>query len=106
MILHVQSNFFMETFNYIVMSKGIILLAGQENMQNTIRTFAITLSAEMAPVATVVVYNIDRRSEVVADSLTFPVNGVSRNNVNCSLEIFLFFFILDKLKIGKAFARW
>lgn len=84
-ILHVQSNFFMETFNYIVMSKGIILLAGQENMQNTIRTFAITLSAEMAPVATVVVYNIDRRSEVVADSLTFPVNGVSRNNVNCSL---------------------
>lgn len=82
MILHVQSNFFMETFNYVVMSKGIILLAGQENMQNTIRTFAITLSAEMAPVATVVVYNIDRRSEVVADSLTFPVNGVSRNNVN------------------------
>ncbi|XP_046661974.1 CD109 antigen isoform X3 [Homalodisca vitripennis] len=79
-ILHVQSNFFMETFNYIVMSKGIILLAGQETMQNTIRTFAITLSAEMAPVATVLVYNIDRRSEVVADSLTFPVNGISRNN--------------------------
>lgn len=82
MILHVQSNFFLDAFNYVVMSKGIILLAGQEMMQNSIRTFAITLSAEMAPAATVVVYHIDRRSEVIADSLTFPVNGVSRNNVS------------------------
>lgn len=81
-ILHVQSNFFLDSFNYVVMSKGIILLAGQEAMQNSIRTFAITLSAEMAPAATVLVYHIDRRSQVIADSLTFPVNGVSRNNVS------------------------
>ncbi|XP_075216528.1 macroglobulin complement-related [Lycorma delicatula] len=79
-IFHVQSNFFMESFNYLIMSKGIILLSGQENMQNTIRTFAIPLSADMAPVATIVVYNIERFGEVVADSLTFPVNGISRNN--------------------------
>lgn len=78
-ILHIQSNFYMETFSYVVMAKGIILLTGQENMQNTIRTFAVSLSAEMAPVATVVVYCIERQ-EVIADSLTFPVNGISRNN--------------------------
>ncbi|XP_069675686.1 CD109 antigen isoform X2 [Periplaneta americana] len=79
-ILHVQSNFYMEVFNFIVMSKGIILLNGEEKMQTTIRTFAITLSAEMAPVATVVVYHVGHYGDIVADSLTFPVNGISRNN--------------------------
>jgi hypothetical protein len=72
----------MEVFNYIIMSKGIILINGEEKMQNTIRTFAITLSAEMAPVATVVVYHVGRYGDIVADSLTFPVNGISRNNVS------------------------
>jgi len=64
------------------MSKGIILINGEEKMQNTIRTFAVTLSAEMAPVATVVVYHVGRYGDIVADSLTFPVNGISRNNVS------------------------
>lgn len=72
----------METFNYVVMSKGIILLAGDETMQNSIRTFAVPLSAEMAPAATIVVYQVGRYGDVVADSLTFPVNGISRNNVS------------------------
>jgi hypothetical protein len=75
----------MEVFNYIIMSKGIILINGEEKMQNTIRTFAVTLSAEMAPVATVLVYHVGRYADIVADSLTFPVNGISRNNVSCSL---------------------
>lgn len=79
-VLHVQTNFFMESFNYILMSKGIVLLTGQENMQEGIRTMALTLSAEMAPVATVVVWHIAQHGLIVADSLTFPVNGISRNN--------------------------
>lgn len=79
-VLHVQTNFFMESFNYILMSKGIVLLNGQENMQEGIRTMALTLSAEMAPVATVVVWHIAQHGLIVADSLTFPVNGISRNN--------------------------
>lgn len=82
----------METFNYIVMAKGIILLTGQENMQNTIRTFAIPLSADMAPAATIVVYNVERFGEVVADSLTFPVNGISRNNVSNN---YLYFILIS-----------
>lgn len=79
-VLHVQTNFFMESFNYVLMSKGIVLLNGQENMQEGIRTMALTLSAEMAPVATVVVWHIAPHGLIVADSLTFPVNGISRNN--------------------------
>lgn len=79
-VLHVQTNFFMEAFNYILMSKGIVLLSGQEEMNEGIRTMAITLSAEMAPVATFVVWHIGQQGLIVADSLTFPVNGISRNN--------------------------
>ncbi|XP_020296653.1 CD109 antigen [Pseudomyrmex gracilis] len=80
MVFHVQTNYYIEIFNYIIMSKGTILLTGEENMQHDIKTFAIPLSPEMAPVATVVVYKVGRYGEVVADSMTFPVNGISRNN--------------------------
>ncbi|XP_018299760.1 LOW QUALITY PROTEIN: CD109 antigen [Mycetomoellerius zeteki] len=80
MVFHVQTNFYIDVFNYLVMSKGIILLTGEDNMQHNIKTFAIPLSPEMAPVATAVVYYVGRHGEVVADSLTFPVNGISRNN--------------------------
>ncbi|XP_047526413.1 CD109 antigen [Pieris napi] len=85
-IFHVESNFYMETFSYVVMSKGIILTSGQENMQEGVRTFAVVLSAEMAPVATIVVYAAQRRAVVLADSLTFPVNGISRNNFTVSIN--------------------
>lgn len=80
MVFHVQTNFHIDTFNYIIIAKGIILLTGEDNMQHSVTTFAIPLSPEMAPVATAVVYYVGRYGEVVADSLTFPVNGISRNN--------------------------
>ncbi|EFN73645.1 CD109 antigen [Camponotus floridanus] len=80
MVFHVQTNFHIDAFNYIIMSKGTILLTGEDNMQHSVKTFAIPLSPEMAPVATAVVYYVGRYGEVVADSLTFPVNGISRNN--------------------------
>ncbi|XP_053673815.1 CD109 antigen [Anopheles nili] len=78
--LHVQSNFYIKDFNYLVMSKGIILITGHENMQGGVKTMAITLSAEMAPAATIVVWHIGRYGKLLTDSLTFPVNGISRNN--------------------------
>ncbi|XP_033326238.2 macroglobulin complement-related [Megalopta genalis] len=80
MVFHVQTNFYIDTFNYIIMAKGTILLTGQDIMQHNVKTFAVPLSTEMAPVATIVVYHIGQYATVVADSLTFPVNGISRNN--------------------------
>ncbi|XP_060805697.1 CD109 antigen isoform X2 [Amyelois transitella] len=80
-IFHVQSNFYMESFNYVVLSKGIILTSAQEIMpEGGVRTFAVSLSAEMAPVATLLAWGSARGGHVLADSLTFPVNGISRNN--------------------------
>lgn len=80
LVLHVQSNFYIESFNYLVMSKGTILLTSDERMQQSIKTFAVPLSPEMAPVATVLVYHVGKYGDVIADSLTVPVNGISRNN--------------------------
>lgn len=79
LIIHVQSNYYIESFNYIVMSKGIVLVTGEEIMNTQVRTMAISLSAEMAPVATIVIWHVGMYGEVTADSLTFPVNGISRN---------------------------
>lgn len=75
-----QTNVHIETFNYIIMSKGTILLNGQNPMQHNVQTLAVPLSPEMAPVATVVVYHVGLYGDVIADSMTFPVNGISRNN--------------------------
>lgn len=73
----------------------MILLTGQEvTHASTIRTFAVTLSAEMAPAATILVYHVGKFGDVVADSLTFPVNGISRNNVSSNdyISILLYYY--------------
>lgn len=78
-VFHIHSNFYIESFYYMVLSKGIVLLNGQETVTGNVQTMALTLSAEMAPAATIVIWHISRNS-IVSDSLTFPVNGISRNN--------------------------
>ncbi|KAK9732382.1 Alpha-2-macroglobulin family [Popillia japonica] len=78
-ILHIRSNYIVDKYNYIIVSKGNILVTGDQIMEDYVSTIAVTLSAEMAPVSTVVVWHIGRYGDVTADSLTFPVNGISRN---------------------------
>ncbi|KAM7353925.1 macroglobulin complement-related [Cochliomyia hominivorax] len=79
-IFHIRTNFFLEDFHYLIMSKGVILVNDRETINEGIKTIAVVLSAEMAPVATIVVWKITKQGQIVADSLTFPVNGISRNN--------------------------
>ncbi|XP_072379728.1 CD109 antigen [Diabrotica undecimpunctata] len=79
MIFHIRSNFFVEKFSYLIISKGIVLVTGDQDMDDYVSTMAIALSAEMAPVATIVVWHIGHSGDLTVDSLTFPVNGLSRN---------------------------
>ncbi|CAH0551728.1 unnamed protein product [Brassicogethes aeneus] len=79
MIFHIRSNYFIEKFNYLIIAKGIILLTGDQDMNDFVSTMSISLSAEMAPVATMVVWHVGRYGDITVDSLTFPVNGISRN---------------------------
>lgn len=80
-VFHVRTNFYIDRFTYLVMSKGVVLLSGTELLDSTIKTFAIPVNPEMAPAATIVVYHVGKHTEVVADALTYPVDGLSRNNV-------------------------
>lgn len=85
-IFHVRANYYVKLFNYIVVSKGIILVAGREEMTSMLKTFSFTVSSEMAPAATIIVYDIVPGGEVIADSMTFPVDGISRNNFTVILN--------------------
>lgn len=85
-IFHVRANYYVDLFSYAVVSKGMVLLTGREEMGSSIKTFAITLSPEMAPSSTIVIYDIARGGDVTADSLTFPVDGISRNNFSVTLN--------------------
>lgn len=82
MIFHIKSNFFIRKFNYMIVAKGIVLVSSDQDMFDYISTMAVTLSAEMAPVATIIVWHLGQYGEVTVDSLTFPVNGISRNKVS------------------------
>lgn len=85
-IFHVRANYFVETFSYAIVSKGMILSTGTQSMTRSITTFAVTLSPEMAPASTIIVYDITKGGEVTTDSLTFPVDGISRNNFSVTLN--------------------
>jgi len=85
-IFHVRTNYYMKLFSYIVVSKGILLMAGREEMTSSLKTFSFSVSSEMAPTATVIVYDIVPGGEVIADSLTFSVDGISRNNFTVQLN--------------------
>ncbi|KAF5272540.1 hypothetical protein FQA39_LY07864 [Lamprigera yunnana] len=78
-IFHIRSNYYVERFNYLIISKGIVLLTGDKDMKENIYTMAVTLNAEMAPMATIVIWHTGKYGDITADSLTFPVNGISRN---------------------------
>ncbi|KAF2362679.1 Alpha-macroglobulin complement component [Trinorchestia longiramus] len=80
-ILHVRSNFYMESFRYLLLNKGLIVEAGQQKMEASLRTFPLALDASLAGSAIVIVYWTGRGGALVADSLTFPVNAVTRETV-------------------------
>ena len=85
-IFHVRANYHVDSFSFVIVSKGMILLTGREEMSSSIKTFAVSLSPEMAPSSSIVIYDIARGGDVTVDSLTFPVDGISRNNFSVTLN--------------------
>ncbi|OQR73289.1 CD109 antigen-like [Tropilaelaps mercedesae] len=85
-IFHVRANYYVESFQYLVMSKGVIIKSGVESMTSSIRTFAVTLTKDMSPRAIIVVYDLTADDKLLADSLEFPVEGVAMNKVSIQSE--------------------
>ncbi|KAM9230694.1 ovostatin-like [Dugong dugon] len=79
-------------FNYLVISKGVIILYGQQKVEikaNDMRgTFSIPIevSAELAPSATMLVYTLHPGGEMVADSTQFKIEKCLKNEVNLNFS--------------------
>ncbi|CAL4120943.1 unnamed protein product, partial [Meganyctiphanes norvegica] len=85
-ILHVRSNYYLDKFRYLLLSKGTIIEAGQQTMEASLKTFPLPLRSELAGVATVVVYDVGMRGAgVVADALSFPVDALTRKGLYVDL---------------------
>uniref|UniRef100_A0A8C7AXX5 Ovostatin homolog 2-like n=1 Tax=Neovison vison TaxID=452646 RepID=A0A8C7AXX5_NEOVI len=73
-------------FFYLVMVKGAIFLSGQKETRNKAWngsfSFPIDISAELAPVAVMLVYTLHPSGEIVADSARFQVDKCFKNKVS------------------------
>lgn len=67
------------------MAKEMILFAGKEVLDDTIhtniKTMSVPVSTEMVPSFTMVVYHFGQNNEVISDSITIPVNEISKHKV-------------------------
>ncbi|EEC04468.1 conserved hypothetical protein [Ixodes scapularis] len=82
-IFHVRTNFYIKFFHYLVISKGTVLQAGVQKaygLLQTITSFSVPLSPEMAPAIKVMVYQISGNGDLTADAVIVPVRGINRGN--------------------------
>nr|XP_025138971.1 LOW QUALITY PROTEIN: ovostatin homolog 2-like [Bubalus bubalis] len=73
-------------FFYLVMVKGAIFLSGQKEIRNKAWkgniSFPINVSADLAPVAVMLVYTLHPSGEIIADSVKFQVEKCFKNKVS------------------------
>ncbi|XP_032329213.1 ovostatin homolog 2-like [Camelus ferus] len=73
-------------FFYLIMVKGAIFLSGQKEIRNKAWkgnvSFPINVSADLAPVAFMLVYTLHPGGEIVADSVRFQVEKCFKNKVS------------------------
>ncbi|XP_069938701.1 CD109 antigen [Cherax quadricarinatus] len=89
-VFHVRSNFNMDSFHYLIMAKEMILYAAKEVLDRTsrasVRTVSVPVSSEMAPAFKIIVYHLTHSYEIISDSLTVPVDGISRHKVRLNIN--------------------
>ncbi|XP_077930281.1 ovostatin homolog 2-like [Halichoerus grypus] len=73
-------------FFYLVMVKAAIFLSGQKEIRNKAWngsfSFPMNISADLAPVAVMLVYTLHPSGEIVADSARFQVDKCFKNKVS------------------------
>uniref|UniRef100_UPI003F5D4FAA ovostatin-like precursor n=1 Tax=Pongo abelii TaxID=9601 RepID=UPI003F5D4FAA len=79
-------------FNYLVISKGVIILHGQqkieinENGRKGIFSISIDVSPELAPSVDMLVYSLHPGGEMVTDSTQFQIEKCFENQVNLNFS--------------------
>ncbi|XP_054284296.1 CD109 antigen-like [Macrosteles quadrilineatus] len=87
-IFHVKSNFRMDSFQYIVVSKSEILLCGEQTVEGSsvTSTFSLSLSRRMAPGFRLLVYHITTDGQLLSDSVFLPVDGFHKYNTELEVH--------------------
>lgn len=110
-VLHLKSNFFFEVFQYVVsdggkcahlfdpacydgllfvllqiLSKGVVVYNAQEvcTKYSKMVTFTVPISVDMIPSFKVVVSIVSPTGDLIADSVTIPVESINRYKVYTS----------------------
>ncbi|XP_063236923.1 thioester-containing protein 1 allele S1-like [Bacillus rossius redtenbacheri] len=87
-VFHVKANFRLSEFHYLVLSKGQLLHAGQQPVQDTlgtVTTLALPVARRMAPGFTLLVYHVAPGGELLADKVFLPVDGFQ--GYECYVEV-------------------
>ena len=79
------------TFLFVqITSGGQLLTADTIYMQSTQKTFSIALSRKMVPSARILVYCITPGGEVLADALSFHIDGIRTDGVSTFQQSLVF----------------
>nr|CAH0103527.1 unnamed protein product [Daphnia galeata] len=76
-VIHLRSNFEFQVYSYVVVSKGLVIHGSTETHPHPTKlvTFSIPVSSEMAPTFKLVAMVVSPVGELVADSVTIPVQS-------------------------------
>lgn len=83
-IIHVKTNFPFDHFDWMIVSKDIIIHSGREygdNIHSEVRTFSIVTSPEMAPGFHIFVFAHTNTNHLVSDSAYYPVESLHSHQV-------------------------
>ena len=88
-VFHVKSNFPLPYFDWIIVSKNLILNSGREygsDIHPIVNTFSVVVSSEMAPGFHMIVYTVTRPDDyLLSDSAYFPVQAINRHRIEFKL---------------------
>ena len=88
-IFHVKSNFALSSFDWIILSKNIILKTGREyasDIHAVVTTFSVVVSSEMAPGFHIIIYTRTSDDYMLSDSAYFPVQAINRHKMEFKLN--------------------
>ena len=86
-VFHVKTNkdFAIAYFDWMIVSKNIILKAGREfaatDSHATVTTFSVVVSSEMAPGFHIIVHSATTDDYLLSDSMYFPVQAINRSDI-------------------------
>ena len=87
-VFHTKSNFPLEYFDWIIVSKNLILNSGRELgsdiFSHTI-TFSLVVSSEMAPGFHIIVYTKSTDDYLISDAAFYPINAINRHRIEFAL---------------------